>query len=140
MSGDNPTLAESVVRSVVDTCRQVDHNARLVTMTKDATGRSHLRVRAGDVHSVASLQRALEDAMPLSSTSVLESWIDGTLEAEITVLTPSEEYYSARRLVSSKRLFQYWIAIAWILIILGVGEYIATLRVAFTPPTLRDEL
>lgn len=140
MSGENPTLAEGVVRSVMDTCRQVDHNARLVTMTKDSSGQIHMRVRAGDVHSVASLQRALVDAMPLSSAVVQESWIDGTLEAEVTVYPKVREYYMARKIVSSKRLFQYWIGLAWIVIFLGVGEWVAALRMHWSPPTLRDEL
>jgi len=140
MNGENPSLAEHVVQKVMDTCRAVDQAARLVTMTKDGGGQVHLRVRAGDVHSVASLQRALEDAMPLSASTVQESWIDGTLEAEITVYSRSVEYYAARKIVSSKRLFQYWIAIAWILIFLGVGEWVAAVRIAWAPPQLRDEL
>lgn len=140
MGGDNPTLAEHVVRSVMDTCRIVDHNARLVTMTKDVEGRVHLRVRAGDVHSVASLQRALEDAMPLSECSVQESWVDGTLEAEVTVFTKTEEYWKARKLVSRMRVFQYWIALASITVVLGIGEWVAAIRLAWAPPELRDEL
>jgi hypothetical protein len=140
MSGDNPTLAESVVQRVMDTCREVDRNSRLVTMNRDTCGHCHLRVRAGDVHSVASLQRALQDAMPLSSCSVLESWVDGTLEAEVTVYTRAQEYTIARKLVSGKRLFQYWIAISTILIVLGAGEWAAAIRLAWAPPGLRDEL
>lgn len=140
MSGDNPTLAEHVVRSVMDACRNADHQARLVTMTKDAKGHIHMRVRAGDVHSVASLQRALVDAMPLSASLVQESWIDGTLEAEVTVYPKREEYYAARKIVASKRLFQYWIAIAWIFIFLGIGEWAAAIRSVWSPPVLRDEL
>lgn len=140
MGGDNPTLAESVVQNVMDTCRGVDHNARLVTMTKSTGGHIKLRVRAGDIHSVNSLQRALADAMPLSSTLVQESWVDGTLEAEVTVLPRDEEYRVARKLVASKRLFQYWIAFAWILICLGVAEWVTSVRVAWAPELLRDEL
>jgi hypothetical protein len=140
MSGENPTLAEDVVRQVVDTCREVDHNARLVSMTKDPGGHLHMRVRAGDVHSVNSLQRALADAMPLSESTVLESWTDGTLEADITVFTRAEEYWVARKLVTRRKVFQYWIALAWIVIFLGTGEWIAAVRMAWAPPELRDEL
>jgi hypothetical protein len=140
MSGENPTLAEHVVQKVMDTCRGVDQNARLVTMTRDTTNCAHLRVRAGDVHSVASLQRALEDAMPLSACSVQESWIDGTLEAEITVFSRIHEYAAARKIVTSKKLFQYWIAMAWVVIFLGVGEWVAAVRLSWSPPHLRDEL
>ena len=128
------------MRRVMQTCRSVDQNARLVTMTKDSYGHCHLRVRAGDVHSVASLQRALEDAMPLSTATVLESWIDGTLEAEITVYTKDEERCSARKLVVKRRLFKYWIAFSWILLALGFCEWVATLRTALDPRVLRDEL
>ena len=90
MNGENPSLAERVVQSVLATCREIDHSARLVSMTKDTTGETHLRVRAGDIHSVESLRRALVDAMPLSQTVVQESWADGTLEAEVTVPTPAK--------------------------------------------------
>lgn len=128
MNGENPSLSERVVRSVLATCREIDHNARLVSMTKDTTGETHLRVRAGDVHSVESLRRALVDAMPLSHTMVQESWADGTLEAEVTVPTADEEYRLARRMVTTKRLFQYWIAIATILVILGFGEWAAAIQ------------
>ena len=140
MSGENPSLAEHVVRSVMDTCKEVDHNARLVSMTKDPSGQLHMRVRAGDVHSVQSLQRALAEAMPLSQSTVLESWVDGTLEADITVLTRAEEYWAARKLVTGKRMFLYWIGIAWIIIFVGTGEWVAAVRLADLPATLRDEL
>ena len=140
MNGANPTLSESIVQRVMKTCRQVDHNAKLVTCTRDTRGTTHLRIRAGDVHSVSSLQKALEDAMPLSTASVEESWIDGTLEAEITVFSAAEEYRRARKVVTQRRAFAYWILLSWVLILLGVGEWAFRVRSEWKPPSPHDEL
>ena len=140
MSGENPTLSDHIVRLVLDTCTGIDHNAKLVAMTRDMQGHAHLRIRAGDVHSVESLRRALQDAMPLSKCTVNESWLDGTLEAEVTVYTASEEYRQARRLVTTRRLVSYWIAIATLCLFLGLGEWAAAVRSASAPVSVRDEL
>ena len=139
MSGSNPTLSEQVLKSVMRTCKEVDHASRLVSMTRSGS-QIFLRVRAGDVHSVTSLQRALSAAMPLSQCSVAESWVDGTLEADIVVLSAAQEYRLARKLVTDRRAFQYSIAIASVCILVGLGEWLAALRLAWAPPMPRDEL
>lgn len=140
MSGSNPTLSEAVVRRVLDVCHEVDHNAKLVNMTRDPNGDCHLRIRAGDVHSVASLQSGLQDAMPLSTCSVEESWLDGTLEAEVTVYGAGEEYRRARALVTRGRLPSYWIGIATICLLLGMGEWAAAVRASWARVAAKDEL
>lgn len=140
MSGENPTLSDDIVRIVLGTCNAIDHNAKLVSMTRDVQGHAHLRIRAGDVHSVESLRRALQDSMPLSSCAVSESWIDGTLEAEVTVYTAMEEYRQARRMVTTRRAVSYWIGIATILVLLGMGEWVAAIRATHSAVGAHDEL
>ena len=137
--GTNPSLSEQVLKSVMSVCTEVDQSSRLVSMTRSG-GQIFLRVRAGDVHSVTSLQRALSAAMPLSQCSVAESWVDGTLEADIVVLSAEQEYRLARKLVTDRRVFQYSIAIASVCILVGLGEWLAALRLAMAPPVPRDEL
>lgn len=139
MDGSNPTLSELVVKSVMRICQTVDSESRLVTMNRCASGRCVLRVRAGDVHSVASLQRALQIAMPLSACSVGESWVDGFLEAQIEVYCRSEERKLARKLVASEICFKYSIAVATILLFCGFADWLAAVRLSLFPLN-HDEL
>jgi hypothetical protein len=50
-------MENAVAESILSSCKAVDEHAKLVHMTKDAEGHTHVRVRAGDVHSVESLRR-----------------------------------------------------------------------------------
>lgn len=136
---ENPSLSDHIVGQVLGTCQSIDHNAKLVAMTRDVLGHAHLRIRAGDVHSVESLRRALQDAMPLSSCEASESWLDGTLEAEVVVFSKREEYLRARHIVCQRRSVAYTIAIATIALLLGLAEWFAAFR-AGTTSSMRDEL
>jgi len=138
-SGTNPTMADSIVQKVLSTCRAVDGAVKLVNMTRDAHGNTHLRVRAGDVHSLESLRRALQDSMPLSQCTVQESWLDGTLEAEVTVYTAGEEYKRARALAVKSRWITYPLLLAWVLLFTGLGEWAAAIRAAASNAK-KDEL
>jgi hypothetical protein len=123
------TLQTSVVRRALEACRRVDAQSRVVSMTTDAiTGLTHLRVRAGDVHTVNGLQQALWGAMPFSTARVTENWIDGTLEADVTVLTAPQERLAARHAVARTRATAYWLLLAWAFIFLGMGEWSASVR------------
>ena len=125
MAARDRTFANTVVQTALAACHRVDRSAKLVSMNKDFDGVMHLRIRAGDAHTVQSLQQALQKVMPLSYASVTESWIDGTLEADVTVLTRAQEYEAARKIVSSSRLFVYWLMVGWVFIVLGFGEWSA---------------
>jgi len=142
MSGDNPTLSEAVVRNVMRKCTEVDSKSQLVSMTRDTTGHTHMRVRAGDVHSVATLQRELARELPLSECTVSESWVDGTLEAEVTVFTAEEERRRARKMVTKRRAVSYLIAIGTICLLLGIGQWAAGFGVSAVGAVgaARDEL
>ena len=127
MNGINPTLAEAVVTNVMRKCTDVDLASKLVSMTRDTQGHTHLRVRAGDVHSVSTLQRELSSLLPLGECNVSESWVDGTLEAEVTVFTAAEERRRARAMVTQRRAVSYWIAIGTICLLMGIGQWAAAL-------------
>ena len=50
--------------------------------------------------------------LPLSTTQVTESMLDGTLEAEVTVPTEAQERLAARYAVAKERLVAYWLLAA----------------------------
>ena len=127
MAAQERTLQSAIVRRCLEACRRVDGQARVVSMTEDgATGLTHLRVRAGDAQSLNGLQKALWRVMPLSATRVTESWVDGTLEADVTVLTQQQERRAARYEVAKERPVAYWLLAAWACFLLGVGEWSAS--------------
>ena len=123
------SLQETVVRRCQEACQRVDPAARVLRMTENAaTGLTHLRVRAGDTHTLEHLRAALGNALRLSTTRVTESMLDGTLEADVTVLTARQERRAARALATSTRLTKYWLLLAWVFVFLGIGEWSASVR------------
>ena len=66
--------------------------------------------------------------MPFSATQVTESWMDGTLEADVTVPTAQQEQLAARAVATSTRLTKYWLLLAWVFVLLGMGEWSASVR------------
>lgn len=118
----------AVVRRCQEACRRIDATSRVVSMTEDAAGLTHLRFRAGDTHTLEQLRAALGNAMRLSTTRVTESWVDGTLEADVTVLTARQERRAARHEVAKGRLVAYWLLLAWVFLFLGIGEWSASVR------------
>ena len=123
MAAQESTLQSQVLARALAACRAVDPQARAVSMTEDADGLTHLRVRAGDAHSLNGLQEALQRVMPLSQSRVTESWVDGTLEAEVTVLTKAQERLAARFAAAKRRLPAYWVLAAWACFLVGVCEW-----------------
>ena len=128
MAAQESTLQSQVMARALAACRGVDGLARAVSMTEDADGLTHLRFRAGDAHSLNGLQEALQRVMPLSATRVTESWVDGTLEAEVTVLTKAQERAAARCAVVRGRLPAYWLLAAWVCFLVGVCEWVWYVR------------
>ena len=130
MATQKRSLFESaVVRRCLEACQRIDGASRVVSMTEDgATGLTHLRVRAGDTHTLEHLRAALGNALRLSTTRVTESMLDGTLEADVTVLTAQQERRVARRKVTRERLVAYWLLLAWVFVFLGIGEWSASVR------------
>lgn len=138
MASQERSFANAVVQTALAACHRIDTGAKLVSMNENGHGVMHLRIRAGDAHTVASLQQALQQVMPLSHATVTESWIDGTLEADVTVLTREQEYRAARKMLSSSRVYIYWLMVGWALVLVGIGEWAASVRGALLAG--KDEL
>lgn len=107
MGDSNASVSSTVARNVLSTCEAIDAASRLVSVTRDDLGCCNVRIRAGDVHTLASLKRALDREMPLSRIVVTESFIDGTLEAEVTVYADRQERRLARSMARRSRAVRY---------------------------------
>ena len=124
MAAQQRSMQSAVVQRCLQACRRIDGAARVVSMTTDsATGLTHLRVRAGDTHTLEKLRGALGGVLRLSTTCVTENWVDGTLEADVTVLTSQQERLEARRLVARERVAAYGLLLAWVFLLLGLHEW-----------------
>lgn len=139
MAAQQETLSSTIVQRALAACRGVDASSRLASMTADVDGLTRLRVRAGDTYSLAGLQAALASVLPLSTTRVHESFVDGTLEAEVLVHTQEQEYTEARLRVTSSRCVTLWLLLAWVAFLIGTAEYLLCLT-ATVSATQHDEL
>ena len=124
MAAQQRSMQSTVVQRCLQACHGIDGASRVVSMTTDGvTGLTHLRVRAGDAHTLEKLRGALGSVLRLSTTSVTENWVDGTLEADVTVLTSQQERLEARRIVARGRVAAYWLLLAWFFLLLGLHEW-----------------
>ena len=123
------SLQSAVVQRCLAACRRIDAQSKIVSMTEDGlTGFTHLRLRAGDTHTLEHLRVALGGVMRFSTTRVTENCVDGTLEADVTVPTRQQEWLAARREVTRGRLAAYWLLLAWFCFLLGLHEWGACVR------------
>ena len=89
MTSQEPTK-RSVSDSVLATFRKHDEGARVVSVLRDACGRSVVRMRSSKDQTAISLLKVMQNAMPLAKTSVIENSLDGTIETEVVVPTRDE--------------------------------------------------
>lgn len=66
--------------------------------------------------------------MPLSLVEVNESFLDGTLEAAITVFTAAEEKERARQQVTRTRFLSYPLLLAWVCLVFGAGDWFGSVH------------
>ena len=90
---DRPNVSESVL----NTFKKHDDGARVVSVLRDACGRSVVRMRSSQNHNSISLLRLMQNAMPLAKASVIENSLDGTIETEVVVPTRADERAAALR-------------------------------------------
>ncbi len=128
MAAQQRTLESRIVARATRACQQIDPSARVANYTEEADGTGRLRLRAGDTYSLEAMREALAEVLPLSSTRVTESWLDGSMEVEVLVLTRAQERWHARYAVAKERLVGYWLVLAWVVLFLGVGEWSASVR------------
>ena len=91
------TNKKSVSDSVLDTFREHDEGARVVSVLRDACGRSVVRMRSSKNHTAISLLKVMQSAMPLAKSSIIENSLDGTIETEVVVPTRADERAAAHR-------------------------------------------
>jgi hypothetical protein len=97
---------DAVATSVLDKCRQIDSDTRIVSNTRSHSGGSVVRIRTLEGHSVRTLASRVQVHMPLYDVDVVESYIDGAVELLVHVGTTREQHARARALVVSRPLMR----------------------------------
>lgn len=116
-------MSSRVVDSVLAACRRVDQEATLASATYTQDGQTHVRIRSGATGSATLLQRALQAAMPLATTDVTDSTLDGTCEAAVTVPQGYDEQRVARGMVSGRVLPRLIFNLGILLLVAGIGAW-----------------
>lgn len=102
-----PTPSDSVVRSVLTTCRRVHGGARLANYTVNR-GLTELRLRptveATTREGLEAFAATLRSALPLGRVGLHVNMLDGTHEASVTVPSRSDEAAAARMLAQQRPL------------------------------------
>jgi hypothetical protein len=126
------TLAEGAassvngaVRSVLTACRRDDPEAKLATYTL-SEGRTLIRLRPGagssdEGVSAASLAASLAARLPLASTSVFQSCLDGSLETSVEVPTRTAERRRARELAAREPCARRLCGVATLLVLAALA-------------------
>jgi hypothetical protein len=87
---------DRVAQQVQHACKQLDDEARVVYVGCNDDGRTVVRVSAGATASVAALQRALAELLPLARVRASEDVLSGAMQAEVVVPTREDERALAR--------------------------------------------
>jgi hypothetical protein len=116
-------MASAVVESVLAACRRVDGDATLASATYTQDGQTLVRIRSGASGSVTMLQRALQSAMPLATTDVTDSTLDGTCEAAVTVPVGKDERYAAWSMAAQRVLPRILFNVGILMVVAGVGAW-----------------
>jgi len=116
-------MASAVVESVLSACRRVDSDATLASATYTQDGQTLVRIRSGATGSMTLLRQALQAAMPLSTTDVIDSPLDGTCEAAVTVPQGYDEQRVARRLIKARVLYKLLFNLGLLLLVAGIGAW-----------------
>lgn len=116
-------MASKVVESVLAACRGVDGDATLASATYTQDGQTLVRIRSGATGSVHMIQRALQNALPLATTDVTDSTLDGTCEAAVTVPQGQDETRAARFLVRGRVLPRLLFNVGVLMLVAGIGAW-----------------
>lgn len=116
-------MASGVVASVLAACRRVDGDATLASATYTQDGQTLVRIRSGATGSMTALRHALQSAMPLATTDVIDSPLDGTCEAAVTVPQGADEQRAARSLITTRILYRVLFNAGCLLLVAGIGAW-----------------
>lgn len=128
MAGHSTTLADTMVRRVIGTCRKVDSSVRLSSLTQHVNRRTTVRLRAGDGVSLREMQHRAEQELPFCQIQVDESMLDGTMELTVTIPNAKEERAAMRLCVARRRAAAYGILLFWMLALVAAVDYASTVR------------
>lgn len=116
-------MTSPVVQSVLAACKRVDRDATLASATYTQDGQTLVRIRSGASGSVTLLRQALQAAMPLATTDVTDSPLDGTCEAAVTVPQGHDEQLVARGLIRARMLYRVLLNVGVLLVVAGIGAW-----------------
>jgi hypothetical protein len=117
------SFANRVSDAVLSTCRARDADAQISSILRDNEGRTVVRVRAGSSNAV-TLLRALRDLWPLAKTSVIESALDGSVEAQIVVPRERDERAHAMRRAERLRCASFLRMVSLLLLAGALALYV----------------
>ena len=118
-------MAGAVVESVLKACRRVDPGSTLASATYTQEGHTLVRIRSGASGSVTMIQRGLQRALPLATTDVTDSALDGTCEAAVTVPVGRDENNVAWAMASAKLMPKVLFNVGVLLLVAGVGAWVS---------------
>lgn len=121
------SFAQRVSGVVLKSCQQYEPATRISSVLRDSSGRTVIRLSAGNGKGAARLLRALNALWPLAETSVMENAIDGSLQAEIKVPREEDEFRQAQRRASASAFSKASLAVALLFLALGCALYAAEL-------------
>lgn len=116
-------MASGVVESVLSACRRVDRDATLASATYTQDGQTLVRVRSGASGSVTLLRRSLQAAMPLATTDVTDSMLDGMCEATVVVPQKQDEHRVAREKIKERLHYKILFNAGILLLVSGIGAW-----------------
>jgi len=97
-----PRVTSNVVDNVLKKCKIIDAGVTLASATYTNSGETLVRVRTGATGSVTVLQQAIDMIMPLTSSDIIDSPLDGTCEISVIVPRKENEIKMARNLVRKR--------------------------------------
>ena len=126
VDSDTPrTLTDRIASAVLRTCRVVDPESVLSTCTRDHSGRTLVKLRAGSKHTATELASALKSMMPLAFVATEQDLLSGENTATVSVPTEQDEWNLANARASDSRLSKMLRTSIMVLFFMAVGAWIS---------------
>ena len=120
-------MTSSVVDSVLEKCRKIDSEVTLASATYTQAGETLVRVRTGATGSITTLRQAIETIMPLTSSDVIDSPLDGTCEISVVVPKKENEIKMARNVIRKRILPRVLGHVGFFCFLFGLAAWIVGL-------------
>ncbi|MGZ0213542.1 MAG: hypothetical protein ACKVI4_13815 [Actinomycetales bacterium] len=123
---DTPrTFTDRIASAVLRTCRVVDPDSVLSTCTRDHSGRTLVKLRAGSKHTATELASALKSVMPLAFVATEQDLLSGENTATVSVPTEQDEWNLADARASNSKISKTLRSLMTVLFLLAVGAWIS---------------